>query len=117
MTLPRPSPGPVLLPEQQIDSMPWQPLPGSDGARIKQVCTGPGWAAGLLQLAPYAVETAHVHPDGEHHLWVLSGTVSSESTHLGVGSYVHIPAGLQHQLQDEGNGCTLYYVYVETARA
>lgn len=114
MTLTRPSPVPVLLPEQRIDGMPWEPLPGSVGARVKQVCTGPGWATGLLQLAPGGSEMTHMHPDGEHHLWILSGSVTTEGTHLGVGSYLHVPAHLRHQLLDEGNGCTIFYVYVET---
>lgn len=113
MTLTRPSPVPILLPEQRIDAMPWEPLPGSQGARLKQVCTGPGWSTGLLQLSPGAKESAHVHPSGEHHMWVLSGTVRVEGTHLGTGSYLHIAAGLRHHLEDEGNGCTLYYVHIE----
>ena len=117
MTLTRPSPVPVLLPEQLIDALRWEPLPGSVGVRVKQICSGPGWASGLLQLAPGGSEAMHTHPDGEHHLWVLSGSVRTEDTHLGVSSYLHIPAQLRHQLRDEGNGCTLFYVYVETSAA
>jgi mannose-6-phosphate isomerase-like protein (cupin superfamily) len=110
MTLTHPSPVPVLLSEQLIDELPWEELPGSAGVRIKQICTGPGWTTGLLQLGPGTHEAAHVHDDSEHHLWVIAGTVRSEGTHLGVGSYVHVPAGLRHEFDDEGNGCTMFYV-------
>jgi hypothetical protein len=41
---------------------------------------------------------------------VLAGSVRSEGTHLGVGSYLHVPAGLLHEFDDEGNGCTMFYV-------
>ena len=115
MTLIHPSPVPVLLSERQIAEMPWEPLPGSSGVRIKQICTGPGWATGLLQLAPGAKEPAHVHADSDHHLWVLAGSAWTESTHVGVGSYLHLPAGLRHELVDEGNGCTLLYVCTPTS--
>jgi quercetin dioxygenase-like cupin family protein len=110
MTVISPSPVPVLLPEQRIDELPWEALAGSPGVRVKQICTGASWAVGLLQLAPGACEAPHDHPDREHHLWVLAGSVQAEGTHLGVGSYLHVPAGLRHERADEGNGCTLFYV-------
>ncbi|MBK5308310.1 MAG: cupin domain-containing protein [Frankiaceae bacterium] len=110
MTLIHPSPVPVLLSERLIDDMPWEPLPGSPGVRVKQICTNASWATGLLQLTPGAHEATHVHTDSEHHLWVLAGSAQYEDTHLGVGSYLHVPAGLRHSFVDEGNGCTMFYV-------
>jgi mannose-6-phosphate isomerase-like protein (cupin superfamily) len=108
MTFTHPSPVAVLLSEQVIVELPAEALPGSTGVRIKQICTGPGWSTGLLQLGPKAHEAAHVHADSEHHLWVVAGSVRTEGTHLGVGSYLHVPAGLRHEFDDEGNGCTMF---------
>ena len=112
MTTTKPLPVPVLLPAARVDALPWADLPGSPGVRIKPICVVESTRAGLLQLAAGAVEPTHMHPDGEHHLWVLSGSLTVEGTHLSAGSYLHIPAGLRHHLQDDGSGCTLLYVHI-----
>jgi uncharacterized RmlC-like cupin family protein len=101
-----------LAPPDVVDGMPWQPLPGCHGISTKLVCDADGAVAGLLRLQPGAREVAHLHGHGSHHLWVLSGTVVVEDTPLPAGSYLHVPAGLLHDLRDAGEGSQVLYVFV-----
>ena len=98
-------------PREVVDHLPWQPLPGCDGVSTKVVVDVDGDVAGLLRLLPGAQEVQHVHGHGSHHLWVLSGSVVVEDTPLPAGSYLHVPAGLVHDLRDAGEGSTLFYVF------
>lgn len=98
-------------PHDVVDRLPWQPLPGCVGVSTKLVCDVDGDVAGLLRLLPGAKEVPHVHGHGSHHLWVLSGGVVVEDTPLPAGSYLHVPAGLVHELRDAGDGSTLFYVF------
>lgn len=94
-----------------VDHLPWQALPGCEGVSTKVVADVDGDVAGLLRLAPNAQEVAHVHGHGSHHLWVLSGSVVVGGMPLPEGSYLHVPAGLVHDLHDAGDGSTLFYVF------
>lgn len=94
-----------------VDHLPWQPLPGCQGVSTKVVSDVDGDVAGLLRLGPGAQEVRHVHAHGSHHLWVLSGSVLVGGTPLPEGSYLHVPAGVAHDLRDCGDGSTLFYVF------
>lgn len=107
----RPSPTVFAAPREAVDALPWQPLPGCQGVSTKVVVDVDGDVAGLLRLDPGAQEVQHVHGHGSHHLWVLSGAVVVEDTPLPTGSYLHVPAGLVHDLRDAGDGSTLFYVF------
>ena len=96
---------------QVVDHLPWQPLPGCTGVSTKVISDVDGDVAGLLRLAPSAQEVQHVHGHGSHHLWVLSGSVVVGGMPLPEGSYLHVPAGLVHDLHDAGDGSTLFYVF------
>lgn len=107
----KPSPTTFTAPREVVDHLPWQPLPGCQGVSTKVVADVDGDVAGLLRLGPGAREVQHVHGHGSHHLWVLSGGVVVEDTSLPAGSYLHVPAGLVHDLRDAGEGSMLFYVF------
>ena len=100
-----------LVPRQRVGELPWEPLP-SDGRVEHRVLYQDGrTVAGLLRMRPGAGELKHLHLHGEHHLWVLGGTVSVDDTVLPADSYLHVPAGLTHRITDTGAGSLLFYVF------
>lgn len=111
MTTTKSLPVPVVLPGDAVEQLAWRPLPGAAGVRVKPLCSVPGSSAGLLEMAPGSAEPTHWHALGSHHVWVLAGSVTVESTHLGPGSYLHLPADVLHQVIDDGEGSTLFYVF------
>lgn len=106
-----PSPTLFMVPSQRLPELPWEPLVGSVGVEHRVLYEAAGTVAGLLRLHPGAREISHLHLQGEHHLWVLSGGVVVDDTQLGIDSYLHVPPGLQHTVQDAGDGSLLFYVF------
>ena len=109
-----PTPTLCALPRTAVDALPWEPLPGNVGVDNKSVYVDTGVVSGLLRLAPGAAESRHLHQHGEHHIWVLEGTVVVEDTELPAGSYLHVPARLGHTMRDAGNGSVVFYVFSRT---
>ena len=107
----------LAVPREAVDRLPWEPLAGSPSVTTKVICTADEDVAGLLRLAPGAQEARHLHGSGEHHVWVLSGTVLVEGDPLPAGSYLHVPRGVLHDLRDAGAGSTLFYVFHSTSAA
>ena len=109
-----PSPTLFLVPRQRVAELEWEPLPGHDGVDHRALYRDAHSVAGVLRLRPGAGELTHLHLHGEHHLWVLAGSVTIDDTVLGTDSYLHIPSGLTHRLVDLGAGSMLFYVFCET---
>jgi quercetin dioxygenase-like cupin family protein len=103
------------LDPQQVRALPWSACPGWPGVEQKLLSSRPGLVVGLLRLAPGARELPHVHGNGEHHLWVLDGSVRSQEGLLPKGSYLHVRTGTLHQLSDIGGGSTLLFVFHEVS--
>jgi mannose-6-phosphate isomerase-like protein (cupin superfamily) len=56
---------------------------------------------------------AHSHRAHHHHFWVIAGEATVLGKRLGVGSYVHVPAGVVHDIDATAtDGCTIYYTYL-----
>ena len=108
-----PTPTLCAMPKGAVDALAWEPLPGNVGVENKSVFLGRNVVAGLLRLEPGAEESRHLHQHGEHHIWVLEGTVLVEDTELPVGSYVHVPERLGHTMRDAGSGSVVFYVFCQ----
>ncbi|HWC36602.1 MAG TPA: cupin domain-containing protein [Mycobacteriales bacterium] len=106
-----PTPTLFMIPRQRVAELPWEPMPGATGVEHRVLFEDERSVAGLLRLHPGAEELAHLHLHGEHHLWVLSGTVSVDETLLPADSYLHVPARLTHRVVDTGAGSLLFYVF------
>ncbi|MGB8650766.1 MAG: cupin domain-containing protein [Mycobacteriales bacterium] len=106
-----PTPTLYAMPQEAVDALAWEPLAGNTGVSHKVIFLGDGVVAGLLRLAPGAKEVPHLHSDGEHHVWVLRGTVVADDTELSAGSYLHVPQRLLHTMRDAGEGSQLFYVF------
>ena len=103
-----------LVPRQRIGELPWEELPGANGVEHRVLYEDENSIAGLLRLHPGAGELTHLHIHGEHHLWVLDGTVSVDDTTLSADSYLHVPSRLAHRITDVGAGSLLFYVFCVT---
>lgn len=115
MTTTYPSPTLFLVPDSHVADLPWEPLPASPGVEHKVLYTDGGAVAGLMRLTAGTHELTHAHVHGEHHLWVLSGSIVIDETALPAGSYVHVPDRLSHSIRDGGEGSLLFYVYATRA--
>ena len=55
----------------------------------------------------------HRHRSNLHHLWVLDGRATILGVEVGPGSYVHVPRGVDHDIDaTETRGCTVFYLYL-----
>lgn len=111
-----PSPTLFALSTAMVDDLPWEKFVGVPDIDHKMLYLADGVVAGLLRLRPGARELAHMHVHGEHHMWVLSGTVVVDDTELPEGSYLHVPSRLGHSVRDGGSGSLAFYVFVPTDR-
>lgn len=106
-----PSPTLHALPKHAVDGLAWEPLAGCVGVAHKAVYLADDVVAGLLRLRPGAQEVPHLHGHGEHHIWVLEGSVVVDETDLPTGSYLHVAEHLVHTLCDGGDGSLIFYVF------
>ena len=106
-----PTPTLFLMSPRNIDELPWEQLPGSSGVETKVVYDAGTTVAGLLRLRPGAGEVRHLHLHGDHHWWLLTGKVVIDDTELVTGSYLHVPARLNHTVRDCGPGSLLFFVF------
>jgi quercetin dioxygenase-like cupin family protein len=69
--------------------------------------------AGVLTVAPGHRLGSHTHRVNHHHIWVLDGRGVILGHELGSGSYVHIPGGVEHDIDATASeGCTVFYLYI-----
>lgn len=100
-----------MVPRARVAELAWEAVPSDGGVQHRALYQDDHTVAGLLRLHPGAGEVKHLHVDGEHHVWVLDGSVSIDDTFLPAGSYLHVPSGLLHRMTDAGGGSLLFYVF------
>jgi mannose-6-phosphate isomerase-like protein (cupin superfamily) len=93
----------------------WQRLEPFEGVDYKLFWRSGKSVAGVMRVAPGAEVSPHAHVRSHHHLWVLEGEADmvGDGERVGPGTYVHIPAGVEHGITDVGpDGCTVVYLYL-----
>jgi mannose-6-phosphate isomerase-like protein (cupin superfamily) len=109
-----PAPVATLLTRAAADALTWHPLEEYEGVDYKLLWRSGGSVAGLMRLDPGGVVTPHAHVRAHHHLWVTDGTVEVLDEEVGPGTYVHIPAGVDHSMRAVGDSaCTMLYLYLQ----
>jgi len=109
-----PSPTLFAVDHHRVQELDWASFPAGDGVRQKALYTDGPVTAGLLLFGPDARELTHMHRDGEHHIWVLRGSLLVDETRLEAGSYLHVPSHLWHSITAGAAGCQAFYVYCPT---
>ena len=98
---------------ESIEAMPWEPFGTVGGVRQRVLWKAGDSYAGLMRLEPGASVASHTHRRAHHHVWVVNGECTTLGAPVTEGAYVHVPAGVRHEIEGVGpNGCTLFYMYL-----
>lgn len=101
-----------VLDAAAISRLPWQRLHGHHDAETRVLWQHGRSLAGILKIAPGEELAEHAHPEAHHHVWVLAGDATILGVRVTAGSYVHIPAGMAHAVEQVGaDGLTMLYLY------
>ena len=103
----------TVLSAEQIERLPEAPLGGLAGITNRVMWSDATSMAGVLTVAGGHELGAHTHRTNHHHFWVLDGEAEVLGAIVRPGSYVHIPAGVEHNIDArQTEGCTVYYLYL-----
>lgn len=106
----------TVLSSTDIEVLPWEPLGSLEGVKTKVAWRDDTSMAGLLRVEAGRSLGRHTHRVNHHHMWVLEGQAEVMGKDLGPGSYVHIPAGVEHDIDaSRTEGCTVLYHYLRPA--
>jgi quercetin dioxygenase-like cupin family protein len=104
---------PTIFDPDAIDRLPWLPLGPMEGVVHKVLWHNDTSMAGVLKVDAGHHLGAHTHRVNHHHMWVLDGYVRILGADLSPGSYVHIPSGVEHDIDASASGgCTVFYLYL-----
>ena len=104
---------PTVLTADAISRLPDVPLGTLDGVEHKVLWRNETSMAGLLTVPAGHRLGTHAHRGNHHHIWVLDGRAVILGEELDAGSYVHVPSGVDHDLDATAtNGCTVFYLYI-----
>jgi quercetin dioxygenase-like cupin family protein len=109
-TIPTPA---TVLDAADVGRIPQVQLDGLAGVRHRVLWQDANSMAGVLTVEAGHRLGAHTHRRNHHHIWVLQGRADIGGSMLGEGSYAHIPAGVEHDIDATGtDGCTVFYLYI-----
>jgi quercetin dioxygenase-like cupin family protein len=107
---------PVTLTSDEIAKLPVSPLGGMAGITHRVLWQTDTSMAGVLTVEKGHSLGAHTHRENHHHLWVLDGHAKILGSDVGPGSYVHVPSGVEHDIDaTTTDGCTVYYLYLRVS--
>lgn len=102
----------VVLTAQAIAILAAKPLGDDELVRHRVLWTRNGSTAGVLSIPAGHRLGMHTHRMNHHHFWVVDGHALVLGRALGPGAYVHVPSGVEHDIDASGtDGCTVFYVY------
>ena len=103
---------PVVLTPEAVAALPVEPLGHLEGVSHRVL-----WRDGTSMVGVMTIQAghrlgAHAHRVNHHDMWVLEGRATILGAELGPGSYVHIPSGIEHDIDaTTTGGCTVFYLY------
>lgn len=106
----------VVLDANAMGALPTEPFDGIEGVANTTLWHDAGSLAGILAIDAGRHLGLHAHRRNHHHLWVHEGSARILGQLLGPGSYVHVPAGVEHDIEAVGTtGCRVFYLYEQSA--
>jgi len=103
---------PVVLTPELVAALAPAPLGHLSGTHRRVLWQDGESEAGVLEIEAGHHLGAHTHRSNHHHFWVLQGHARVLGEELAPGSYVHIPHGIEHDIDaTDTEGCTVFYVY------
>ncbi|HMK12672.1 MAG TPA: hypothetical protein VK461_13865 [Acidimicrobiales bacterium] len=107
---------PVVLTADAIAAIAPEPLGPIAGVSHRVVWRSDASMAGVMTVVAGHRLGTHKHRENHHHIWVLEGHAVILGTEVGPGSYVHVPSGVDHDIDATGSeGCTIFYLYLRPA--
>jgi quercetin dioxygenase-like cupin family protein len=104
---------PVVLSPDAIAALPVEGLGSIQGVTHRVLWRTDTSMAGVMTVEAGHHLGAHAHRVNHHHMWVLDGKATILGSELGPGSYVHIPQGVEHDIDaTTTDGCTVFYLYL-----
>jgi quercetin dioxygenase-like cupin family protein len=106
--------GALVLPAQAIAALPEVPLDRSvAGVTHRVLWRNDTSMAGVMTVVAAHRLGRHAHRYHHHHLWVLEGEAEILGQRVGEGGYVHVPEGVEHDVDARATaGCTVFYLYL-----
>lgn len=102
----------LTLDPVEIDRLTWQPVTGCPGVDEKELWRLGVFVDALIRYQPGSSTPGHPHIGAQHHIWVISGAATIAGRRVVAGSYVHIPAAVEHRIGDVGEeGCLLLQMH------
>lgn len=103
----------TLVDAGAIVAQPWHDLEGFENVTYKLLWRSGKSVAGIMHVMPDGRVDPHVHRRSQHHIWVIDGSADMLGQNVGPGSYLHVPAGVEHGITAPGpQGCTVFYLYL-----
>jgi quercetin dioxygenase-like cupin family protein len=103
---------PVVLSRHAVEALACEPLGRLPGVTHRVLWRDGTSMAGVLTIAAGHRLGEHTHRVNRHHMWVLEGRAVILGAELDAGSYIHIPSGVEHDVDATATGgCTVFYVY------
>jgi uncharacterized RmlC-like cupin family protein len=110
------TPHPVVLSAEDIAALPEQPFDAIEGVTHRVVWSNADSMAGIMTIERGRHLGAHAHHANHHHIWILRGEAVILGERLAEGAYVHIPSGVDHDIDaTDTAGCTVLYLYIRHA--
>jgi mannose-6-phosphate isomerase-like protein (cupin superfamily) len=110
------TPQPVVLTAEAIAALPIAPFGPLEGVTQRELWRTDTSMAGILTVEPGHHLGRHVHRANHHHMWVLQGRATILGAEVGPGAYVHVPSGVEHDIDARTtDGCTVFYLYLRHA--
>jgi quercetin dioxygenase-like cupin family protein len=104
---------PVILSAEAVAALPSEPLGTLPGVTHRVLWRAATSMAGVMTIDTGHHLGSHTHRENQHHVWVLEGTARILGSDLGPGSYVHIPSGVEHDIDATSTeGVTVLYLYL-----
>lgn len=111
--MPTTQPEPTIRSAGDVHRTEERPLGSILGVRHRVLWRDGGSMAGVMTVEEGHRLGAHTHRSNHHHMWVIDGHATILNRRLGPGSYVHIPGGVEHDIDaTDTEGCTVYYLYL-----
>ena len=107
---------PVVLTSEAIGALPVERLGNLEGVTHRVLWRDGTSMAGVMTVEAGHHLGSHAHRENHHHMWILEGHADILGSVLGPGGYVHIPSGVDHDIDaSTTEGCTFVYLYLRVA--
>lgn len=109
---------PVVLTADDVAALPLVALdPTNPGVTHRTLWRNDTSSAGVMTIAGGHQLGSHSHRTNHHHMWIIDGAAEILGKMISAGGYVHVPAGVQHDLDARmTSGCTVFYLYLQPSR-